>query len=40
MMAERGISIDATIAYRLVPKFGPEIRKRVYGCHRSWRGLT
>ena len=25
--------------YRWVQKFGPEIRKRAYGRHRSWRGL-
>ena len=40
MLAERGIVVDAATVYRWVQKFGPEIRKRAYGRHRSWRGLT
>jgi len=39
LMAERGIEVDAATIYRWVQKFGPEIRKRAYGRHRSWRGL-
>ena len=39
LLAERGISEDAASVYRWVQKFGPEIRKRTYGRHRSWRGL-
>ena len=39
LLAERGIIIDAATIYRWVQKFGPEIRKRAYGQHRSWRGL-
>ena len=39
LMAERGITVDAATIYRWVQKFGPEIRKRAYGRHRSWRGL-
>lgn len=40
MLAERGITVDAATVYRWVQKFGPEIRKRAYRRHRSWRGLT
>lgn len=39
MLAERGITVDASTIHRWVLKFGPEIRKRAYGAHRSWRGL-
>lgn len=39
LLAERGITADAATIYRWVQKFGPEIRKRAYGAHRSWRGL-
>ena len=39
LLAERGIAVDAATIYRWVQKFGPEIRKRAYGRHRSWRGL-
>lgn len=39
LLAERGISVDASTVYRWAQKFGPEIRKRTYGRHRSWRGL-
>lgn len=39
LLAERGIMLDAATIYRWVQKFGPEIRKRAYGRHRSWRGL-
>lgn len=39
LLAERGISIDAATIYRWVQKFGPEIRSRSFGQHRSWRGL-
>ena len=40
LLAERGISVDAATVYRWIQKFGPEIRKRAYARHRSWRGLT
>ena len=40
LMAERGIAVDAATVFRWVQKFGPEIRKRAYGRHRSFRGLT
>lgn len=39
MLAERGVMVDASTIYRWVKKFGPEIRNRAYGAHRSWRGL-
>lgn len=39
MLAERGVTVDASTIHRWVLKFGPEIRKRAYGAHRSWRGL-
>lgn len=39
MLAERGVTVDASTIHRWVRKFGPEIRKRAYGGHRSWRGL-
>jgi IS6 family transposase len=39
LLAERGVIVDAATVYRWVQKFGPEIRKRAYGQHRSWRGL-
>lgn len=39
MLAERGVTVDASTIHRWVRKFGPEIRKRAYGAHRSWRGL-
>ena len=39
LLAERGISVDAATNYRWVQKFGPEIRSRSFGQHRSWRGL-
>ncbi len=39
LLAERGITVDAATIYRWVQKFGPEIRKRAYGQHRSWREL-
>jgi IS6 family transposase len=39
LLAEREIIVDAATVYRWVQKFGPEIRKRAYGKHRSWRGL-
>nr|WP_065335501.1 IS6 family transposase [Tritonibacter mobilis] len=39
MLAERGVKVDASTIHRWVLKFGPEIRKRAYGAHRSWRGL-
>jgi len=38
LLAERGITVDAATIYRWVQKFGPEIRRRAYGQHRSWRG--
>jgi IS6 family transposase len=40
LLAERGIAVNAATVFRWVQKFGPEIRKRAYGGHRSWRGLT
>jgi len=40
LLTERRIAVDAATVYRWVQKFGPEIRKRAYGRHRSWRGLT
>jgi len=39
LWAEREITVDAATIYLLVQKFGPEIRERAYGRHRSWRGL-
>lgn len=39
LLAERGVTVDATTIHRWIRKFGPEIRKRAYGAHRSWRGL-
>lgn len=39
LLAERGITVDVATIYRWVQKFGPEIRKRVFGQHRCWRGL-
>ena len=39
MLAERGITVDASTVHRWVRKFGPEIRKRAQARHRSWRGL-
>ncbi|ASP23192.1 DDE domain protein (plasmid) [Antarctobacter heliothermus] len=39
LLAGRGITVDAATIYRWVQKFGPELRKRAYGQHRSWRGL-
>ncbi|MSU90904.1 IS6 family transposase [Rhodobacteraceae bacterium 2CG4] len=39
MLAERGVTVDASTINRRVRKFGPEIRKRAYGTHRSWRRL-
>lgn len=39
LLAERGITVDAATVYRWVQKFGPEIRKRALGRHRSWRDL-
>ena len=39
LLAERGISVDASTIYRWVQKFGPEIAKRSFK-HRSWRGLN
>nr|WP_296430514.1 MULTISPECIES: DDE-type integrase/transposase/recombinase [unclassified Roseovarius] len=39
MLAERGVTVDASTIHRWVRKFGPEVRKRAYGAHRSWRGL-
>ena len=39
LLAERGITVDAATIFRWVQKLGPEIRKRAYGQHRSWRGL-
>ncbi len=39
LLEERGITVDAATIYRWVVKFGPEIRKRAYARHRSWRGL-
>lgn len=38
LLAERGVKVDASTIHRWVRKFGPEIRKRAYGGHRSWRG--
>ena len=39
LLAERGISVDATTIFRWVRKFGPEIAKRARH-HRSRRGLS
>nr|WP_309504364.1 DDE-type integrase/transposase/recombinase [uncultured Roseovarius sp.] len=39
LLAERGVTADASTIHRYVRKFGPEIRERAYGAHRSWRGL-
>jgi len=39
LLAERGVAVDASTIHCWVRKFGPEIRKRAYGGHRSWRGL-
>ena len=39
LLAERGVTVDASTVHRWVRKFGPEIRKRAYGGHRSWSGL-
>ena len=39
LLAERGITVDASTVHRWVRKFGPEIRKRAQARHRSWRGL-
>lgn len=39
LLAERGITVDASTLYRWVQKFGPEIRKRAYDKYGSWRGL-
>ena len=39
LLAKRGVTVDAATIYRWVQKFGPEIRKRAYGRHRSWRGM-
>lgn len=39
LLAQRGITVDATTIYRWVQKFAPEIRKRACGQHRSWRGM-
>ncbi|SPF81494.1 hypothetical protein PRI8871_03318 [Pseudoprimorskyibacter insulae] len=39
MLAARRVMVDASTIDRWVRKFGPEIRKRAYGAHRSWRGL-
>lgn len=39
MLAERGVTVDASTVHRRVRKFGPEIRKRAYGAHRSWREM-
>ncbi|GLT12719.1 IS6 family transposase [Sulfitobacter porphyrae] len=39
ILAERGVTVDASTIHRRMRKFGPEIRKRAYGAHRSWRGL-
>ncbi len=39
LLAERSVTVDASTIHRWVRKFGPEIRKRAYGAHRSWRGL-
>ncbi|ADM09305.1 transposase [Parvularcula bermudensis HTCC2503] len=38
LLAERGITVDASTVYRWVRKFGPEIAKRSQK-HRGWRGL-
>ncbi|MEI4197785.1 IS6 family transposase, partial [Roseovarius sp. E0-M6] len=39
MLSEREVTVDASTIHRRVRKFGPEIRKRAFGAHRSWRGL-
>ncbi len=39
MLAERGISVDASTVHRWVQNFGPEIRNRAQARHRPWRGL-
>lgn len=39
MLAERRKMVDASTIHSWVRKFGPEIRKRAYGAHRSCRGL-
>jgi len=39
MLAEHGVTVDASVIHRWVRKFGHEIRKRAYGAHRFWRGL-
>lgn len=39
ILAERGVMVNATTIHHWVKKFGPEIRKRAYGAHRTWRGL-
>ncbi len=39
LLAERGVSVDASTVYRWVQKFGPEIAKRSFK-HRIWRGLN
>ncbi len=39
LLAERGITVASAAIYRWVQTVGPEIRKRAYGRHRSWRGL-
>jgi len=39
LLAERGITVDASTVHRWVRKFGTEIRKRAQARHRSWRGL-
>lgn len=38
MAAECGVTVTSTMN-RLVRECGPEIRMRVYGAHRCWRGL-
>ncbi len=40
MLAERGITVDATSVHRWVRKFGPVIRKSALRRHRSWHSLT
>lgn len=31
LLAERGVTVDASTIHRWIRKFGPEIRKRAYG---------
>ena len=35
MLAEHGVTLDASTIHRWVCTLGPEIRKRAYGGHRS-----